>query len=112
MSSSVRVSSKQIDAVWAALQPYRGQDQAVARDDLRVRCGLSDRILRAVIHELVVTHHRPIGSLPTGGYFVIVDAEEAATVARVLRSYAMELLDRARAVQRAFEAEGQVALFP
>lgn len=111
MSTTIRVSREEIDAVWTALQPHRGQVNAISRQALVTLVGFSDRKIRAVLHELVVTYGRPIGSLSTGGYFVIADAVDAASVAGFYRSYAYELLARAQAVERAFANSQQVALF-
>lgn len=102
----------ELDAVWAVLQDHHGRGQAISRRTLAARTGLPDRRLRAAIHELIAAG-RLVGSLPTGGYFVITDSSELADVVTYYRSYAYELLERARALELTYaQAEQQTMQEP
>ena len=86
--------------VYRAITGHVGASNPVTRRNLSLLTGLSDRAVRAAIHELVVQKHLPICS-STGGYFLAATQDEIAAQVRYLTSYAGELFERAHALERA-----------
>ncbi len=66
---------------------------------------MSDREVRAAIEELVTVQHVPVVTLPTNpGVFVAVTSEEVQLARRQIRSRALSLLRRDRALRICAEA--------
>lgn len=94
--------SWRVDAnlVYKAITGHVGAHNPVTRRNLGLLTGLSDRAVRAAIHDLVVQKHLPICS-SNGGYFLAATRDEIESQVRYLTSYAGELFERARALERA-----------
>jgi len=84
--------------VLTQLAPHRGRAQAVSMPALAACCGLSTRVLQAVVHDLILDGHL-ICSGTCGYWLPENDAEVQATV-RNLRARAMSCLQRVAAIEQ------------
>jgi len=108
-ANSVAASRYQRDMerLWDILRNEAvGHEAAIGAEALAARLDLSERRVRAMVHDLVATHHRPIGSsvgagrFGRPGYYLVVTAEER-------RAARNQLIGRLRALVarlRAFDA--------
>jgi hypothetical protein len=82
-----------------------GKRNAKKKSQLVAETGVSERVLREVIHELSTVYNVPVGyssSPKNGGYFIIETRDELLENLRDLNSRTKELQERSDAVMKAF----------
>jgi len=83
----------------------RGREHATSIRALTLATGLTDRAVREEIERLVTEGHIPVICLPTNpGVFIATTEAEVALGQRQMRSRAMSMLRRARALRLCAES--------
>jgi len=78
---------------------HQGRANPIAISLLSKATGWSAREIKSIVEQLVVTHRMKIGASrnqETGGYFVVVDAEDVEVAARPYRNQVFAMMRRLR----------------
>lgn len=78
---------------------HQGRANPIAISLLSKATGWSAREIKSIVEQLVVTHHMKIGASrnqESGGYFVVVDAEDVELAAKSYRNQIFAMLRRLR----------------
>ena len=95
---------------------HRGRQDPVSIDLLCKATGWNAREIKGIVEQLVVTHRMKIGASrnqEAGGYFMVVDAEDAEAAARPYRKQIFAMLRRLRVLlgpHQLRELYGQLAM--
>lgn len=86
---------------------YRGAGNPISRHQLTHLTGVSDRKVRAAVHELITQRRLPICSSSNvyglgAGYYVATTREELEHAVRFIESYRDQAAERARCLREAF----------
>lgn len=102
-------------AILRKLVYHVGHRNAIPRRDLELSAGVSERQVKAVVRNLIVTHRLPIGAsrAKDNGYFLIATAEDLDIASKALISEGREIFRRLRVLhgpERVAELLGQLPL--
>lgn len=94
---------------------HKGREHPISIAALRAATGWSDREIKGIVEQLVVTHRMKIGGRrgDPGGYFLVVDLEDQAAAVRPLKGQTFAMWRRLRVLEEPHalrEMAGQLAM--